>query len=382
VNGAVYLDHNATAPVRPEAVEAVARTLSMVGNPSSVHGFGRAARRLVEEARERVAALAGAQPEDVVFTGGGSEANNLALGGCGRRRILVSAVEHDSILNADAALETVPVDGDGVIDLDALDKRLALEDTPALVSVMLANNETGTIQPVAGVVEVARRHDALVHCDAVQSAGKMALSFSDLGVDMLTLSAHKMGGPQGVGALIVGAGVALKALVRGGGQERGRRAGTESVPLIVGFGAATLAVGAVGGGEEGRRLARLRDGLEERLARLTPAPLLLGQGAPRLPNTSCIAMPGVASETQVMALDLAGVAVSAGSACSSGKVRPSHVLRAMGLGEAEAGSAIRVSLGWTSTDADVERFVAAWAKIDERLGGGEESRVLVPSAKA
>lgn len=382
MNGAIYLDHNATAPVRPEAVEAVARTLSMVGNPSSVHGFGRAARRLVEEARERVAALAGAQPEDVVFTGGGSEANNLALGGCGRRRIMVSAVEHDSILNADAALETVPVDGDGVIDLDALDKRLALEGTPALVSVMLANNETGTIQPVAGVVEVARRHDALVHCDAVQSAGKMALSFSDLGVDMLTLSAHKMGGPQGVGALIVGAGVALKALVRGGGQERGRRAGTESVPLIVGFGAATLAVGAVGGGEEGRRLARLRDGLEERLARLTPAPLLLGQGAPRLPNTSCIAMPGVASETQVMALDLAGVAVSAGSACSSGKVRPSHVLRAMGLGEAEAGSAIRVSLGWTSTDADVERFVAAWAKINERLGGGEESRVLVPSAKA
>ena len=378
MNGAIYLDHNATAPVRPESIEAVARTLSMVGNPSSVHGFGRAARRLVEEARERVAVLAGAQPEDVVFTGGGSEANNLALGGCGRRRIMVSAVEHDSILNVDAALETVPVDGEGVIDLDVLDERLALEGTPALVSVMLANNETGTIQPVAGVVEVARRHDALVHCDAVQSAGKMALSFSDLGVDMLTLSAHKMGGPQGVGALIVGAGVALKALVHGGGQERGRRAGTESVPLIVGFGAAALAVDAVDGGEEGRRLARLRDGLEERLARLTPAPLLFGQGAPRLPNTSCIAMPGVASETQVMALDLAGVAVSAGSACSSGKVRPSHVLRAMGLGEAEAGSAIRVSLGWTSTDADVERFVAAWAKIDERLGGGEESRVLVP----
>lgn len=369
MNGAVYLDHNATAPVRPEAVEAVARTLSLVGNPSSVHTFGRAARRLVEEARERVSALAGAQPEEVVFTGGGSEANNLALGGCGRRRILVSAVEHDSILNADATLETVPVDCDGVIDLDALDTLLARESTPALVSVMLANNETGTIQPVAGVVEVARRHDALVHCDAVQAAGKTAFSFSGLGVDMLTLSAHKMGGLQGIGVLIVGTGVALEAQIRGGGQERGRRAGTESVPLIAGFGAAALAVGTADNGKEGRRLARLRDGLEERLARLMPAPLLLGRGAPRLPNTSCIAMPGVASEIQVMALDLAGVAVSAGSACSSGKVRPSHVLRAMGLGQVEAGSAIRVSLGWTSTDADVECFISAWTEIDERLGG-------------
>ena len=379
MNGAVYLDHNATAPVRPEAADAVARALSMVGNPSSVHGFGRAARRLVDDAREGIAGLAGAASEDVVFTGGGSEANNLALAGCDRRRILVSAVEHDSVLNADAAVETVPVDADGIIDLNALDSRLALANGPALVSVMLANNETGTIQPVASVVEVTRRHDALVHCDAVQAAGKMPLSFSDLGVDMLTLSAHKMGGPQGMGALIVGPGVALKALVRGGGQERGRRAGTESVPLIAGFGAAALAVG---GDEEFRRLARLRDGLEERMARLAPAPQLLGRGTSRLPNTSCIAMPGVASETQVMALDLAGIAVSAGSACSSGKVRPSHVLRAMGLGETEAGSAIRVSLGWTSTEADVEHFVEAWAEINERLGGGEEGRVLVPSAKA
>ncbi|MDP6786493.1 MAG: cysteine desulfurase family protein [Rhodospirillales bacterium] len=379
MNGAVYLDHNATAPVRPEAIKAVTRTLSMVGNPSSVHGFGRAAHRLMDDAREQVAALAGAAPEDVVFTGGGSEANNLAIGGCGRRRIVVSAVEHPSILNADAAPEVVPVDGDGVIDLDDLDSRLAREGAPALVSVMLANNETGTIQPVADVVEAARRHGALVHCDAAQAPGKMACSFSGLGVDMLTLSAHKMGGPQGIGALIVGAAVALKAVTRGGGQERGRRAGTESVPLIAGFGAAARAVG---GGEESQRLARLRDGLEARLSRLTPPPVLVGRGAPRLPNTSCIAMPGVASETQVMALDLAGVAVSAGAACSSGKVRPSHVLRAMGLGESVAGSAIRVSLGWTTTEADVERFVAAWAGIDKRLGNGGERRVLVAPAKA
>ena len=379
MNGAVYLDHNATAPVRPEALEAVVRTLSMVGNPSSVHGFGRAAHHLMDDAREHVAVLAGARPEDVVFTGSGSEANNLALGGCGRRRVLVSAVEHDSILNADASQEIVPVDGDGVIDLDALDSQLALEGTPALVSVMLANNETGSIQPVAGVVEVARRHDALVHCDAVQAVGKLATSFSDLGVDMMTLSAHKMGGPQGIGALIVGANVTLRALTRGGGQERGRRAGTESVPLIAGFGAAALAIG---GGEEIQRLARLRDSLEERLGRLTPAPVLVGRGAPRLPNTSCIAMPGVASETQVMAFDLAGIAVSAGSACSSGKVRPSHVLSAMGLGETVVGSVIRVSLGWTSTEVEVERFVTAWTEINERLGGGAEGRVLVPSAKA
>ena len=363
----VYLDYNATAPVRPEAVAAVARALEATGNASSVHRFGRMARRLVEDAREAVAALVGALPEAVVFTSGGTESNNTALRGAGSERLLVSAGEHDSVLHVAPEADRIPLKADGVIDLDALAAMLAGDARPAFISVMLANNETGVIQPLAEAVALAREHGALVHCDAVQAAGKIPVDFTALGVDFMSLSAHKMGGPPGVGALVIAGGVEIAPLIRGGGQERRRRAGTENPPGIAGFGA--VAALAAGEAERGGALAELRDGLERRLGALAPEARIYGADAPRLPNTSCLGLPGVAAETQVMALDLAGVAVSAGSACSSGKVTPSHVLRAMGASEAESGSAIRVSLGWRSEAAHIDRFIEAWGALYSRNAG-------------
>lgn len=362
----VYLDHNATTPLRPEAAAAMARALDATGNPSSVHGFGRAARRFIEDARERVAALAGVAPAGVVFTSGGSEANNLALAGCGRRRILVSAVEHDSVLSAVRGAEIVPVDADGVVDLAALEHLLAGDGPPALLSLMVANNETGVVQPVAEAAAIAARFGALVHCDAVQAAGRMNLNMTALGIQMMTLSAHKLGGPPGAGALLLAEGIEVVAAIRGGGQERGRRAGTENAPAIAGFGAAVEAMGDTGA--ETRRLAGLRNDLECGVRARVPNVRIFGDGVGRIANTSCLAMPGVGNETQVMALDLAGVAVSAGAACSSGKVGASHVLRAMGIDETTARSAIRVSLGWTSTAADIGCFVEAWAALHARSG--------------
>jgi cysteine desulfurase len=375
---AVYLDYNATTPVKPAVAEAVARAFEVGGNPSSVHRAGRLARRAVEEARRRVAELAGAETGAVIFTSGGTEANNLALKGAGPRRLLISAIEHDSVLAAaaasGAAVTLVPVDEDGIVDLAALERALAADAGPALVSVMLANNESGVVQPVA---EVARRaHDAgaIAHCDAVQAPGRLPLDMAALGVDLLTLSAHKLGGPQGVGALVAAGGTAPSKLLHGGAQELGRRAGTENVPGIVGFGvAAELAADDLGASA---RTASLRDDLEARLAATAPELKIFGRGAERLVNTSCFALPGLASETQVMALDLAGVAVSAGAACSSGKVQPSHVLRAMAASEDEAGSAIRVSLGWGSSERDIDRLVEAWSELYCRVTTGrrEERR--------
>ncbi|MGQ0664856.1 MAG: cysteine desulfurase family protein [Pseudomonadota bacterium] len=365
MTSAVYLDYNATAPVRPAVIEAVSAALADTGNASSVHRFGRLARRAMEEAREDVAALVGARPPQVVFTSGGTEANNLALSGV-KRRQLVSAIEHDSVLWAAPEAAVLPVDRDGVVDLAALEAELGRRKDPALVAVMLANNETGVIQPIADICRIAHSHGALVHCDAVQAAGKIAVDFAALGVDTLAISAHKFGGPPGVGALVVADHVALKPLVKGGGQERGRRAGTENLAAIRGLGvAARLAAG-----ESGHmgRLAALRDAMEARLMAAAPDSLVFAAAAPRLPNTTCIAMPGVAAETQVMALDLAGIAVSAGSACSSGKVRPSHVLRAMGFEAGLAGAAIRVSLGWRTQAPEIDRLIEAWTELRARLG--------------
>lgn len=358
--GPVYLDYNATVPLRPEVVAAMGEALATTGNPSSVHGFGRAARRAVEAARERVAALVGARPEQVVFTSGGTEANNLALRGFDRP-VLASAIEHDSVLRLIGGAETIPVEQSGLIDLAMLEARLRRLDRPALAAVMLANNETGAIQPVAEAAALAHSRGALLHCDAVQAAGKIGIDFGALGVDMLALSAHKLGGPQGIGALVVGDHVDVAPLLLGGGQERGRRAGTENVAAIVGFGVA--AERAAAGIADGARLAELRDDMERRLLRAAPDARVLGAAAPRLPNTSCIAMPGVKAETQVMALDLAGIAVSAGSACSSGKVRVSHVLTAMGVDRHTADAAIRVSLGWRTTRPEVDRLIDAWIAL-------------------
>ncbi|HSA80820.1 MAG TPA: cysteine desulfurase family protein [Geminicoccaceae bacterium] len=359
---ASYLDYNATAPVKPAVIEAMVGALGATGNPSSVHRAGRAARRALERAREAVAALVGAAPDAVVFTSGGTEANNQALASaCGT--CLVSAVEHDSVLAGAPSAERLPVDALGRVDLEGLRDRLAAV-TPALISVMLANNETGVVQPVAEVAELARRHGALFHCDAVQAAGKLTIELTALGADLLTLSAHKLGGPQGAGALVRGDGIEPAALLRGGGQERRWRPGTENLPGIVGFGrAAELAL-------EDRdwrpRVGALRDRLEAEILAVAPAARVFGGGAERLANTSCLSMPGVSNQTQLIAFDLAGIAVSTGSACSSGKVGPSHVLAAMGVDPGEAATAIRVSLGWASTARDVDRFVAAWTRLHAR----------------
>jgi len=366
-----YLDWNATAPLRPEAAAAVLEALASWGNPSSVHRRGRVARRIIERAREEIAGLlGGVDPRGVVFVSGGTEANNLALLGTDRERVLVSAVEHDSVRQVLPTAETIPVDRDGVVALDALDRLLAADPRPALVSVMFANNETGVIQPVGEIASLARRYGALFHCDAVQAAGRLALDTGAIGADLISLSAHKLGGPPAVGALVVTGDLDLASLLRGGGQERGRRAGTENVPGIAGFAAAAKA--AVEEIAAYDRVRVLRASLEAEIAVAAPEAVIYGTGVMRLPNTSAIAMPGVAAETQVIALDLDGVMVSAGAACSSGKVGPSHVLAAMGVDAALAASTIRVSLGGSSSETDIAHFLHAWTALRRRHRGFSE----------
>lgn len=362
---AVYLDYNATAPVRPEVARAILGALQICGNPSSVHSAGRTARQAVNEARDGVAALLGASAAEVVFTSGGSEANQLALSGTQAALVLVSAIEHDSVLAAADQPGIIPVSANGVIDLSALDNMLANSPQPALVSVMLANNETGILQPVAQAAKIAHAHGALLHCDAVQAAGKLPVDCRALGIDMLSVSAHKLGGPQGIGALFVRSGVLLAAQMRGGGQERGFRAGTENVPGIAGFGVAAKIAGA--SVAQMAQVAALRDRLEAGVGAITPQTVFFGCDAARLPNTSCFAWTGLSAGTQVMALDLSGIAVSAGAACSSGKVSRSKVLRAMGVADDLAACAIRVSLGWASQAGDVDAFLAAWEKLCRRV---------------
>jgi cysteine desulfurase len=358
-----YLDHNATTRVRPEAAAAMAQILSECGNPSSVHRAGRLARQHLEAARDAVAQAIGL-PEagTLVFTGGGTEANQLALLGTGRTRFLRSAIEHDSVREARSDAIEIPVEPGGMVDLAALEA--LLKGGPALVSVMAANNETGVIQPIAEIVRLAHQAGALVHCDAIQAAGKIAFDMAASGADLVSVSAHKLGGPVGIGALAVAPGLQLQPRQRGGGQERGMRAGTENLPGIVGF--ATAITAAVAELPSYAKLAELRDAMERRLLAIEPEAVRFGAERPRLPNTTSIALPGLASELQVMALDLAGVGVSAGSACSSGKVKPSHVLGAMGAGPELARSAIRISLGRDTTSDDIDRLVAAWATLARR----------------
>ncbi|HET6469410.1 MAG TPA: cysteine desulfurase family protein [Geminicoccaceae bacterium] len=358
---AVYLDYNATAPIRPEVIEAMAGAMAAPGNPSSIHGAGRSARARLEAARRAIAAAVGASAEGVVFTSGGTEANDLALAAA-QGPVLVSAVEHPSVLDAAPEAVRVPVDRSGVVRLDALADLMDLH-RPAVVSLMLANNETGVLQPVADAAALAHRHGALLHVDAVQALGKLPFDLTRLGADLLSLSAHKLGGPPGVGALVIGQGIEIRARQRGGGQEGRRRAGTENLPGIVGFARAVEFAPEA----DLARVGALRDALEARLLAACPdGAVVVGREVARLPNTSCILMPGVESATQLVHLDLAGIAVSSGSACSSGKVGPSHVLLAMGLPEEAARSAIRVSLGWASTERDIDRFLLSWLELRRR----------------
>jgi cysteine desulfurase len=382
----VYLDWNASAPLRPAAREAAYAALELCGNPSSVHGEGRGARRLVEDARSEVGALVGADPRNVIFTSGGTEANALALspaihvGGDKRpfERLLMSAIEHPSILAGGrfepSSVERIPVGVSGKIDLAALEQRLealARENVRVMVSLMVANNETGVIQPVTETAEIVHRHGRLLHVDAVQAAGRIALDIDALGADLLTLSAHKVGGAKGAGALVKREEALhiVEPLIRGGGQERGSRAGTENVAAIAAFGAAaaecrtSLAV-------EAAYMAALRARLEAGVRALTPEAVIFGAEAERLPNTTLVAMPGGKAETLVIGFDLDGIAVSSGAACSSGKVAPSHVLAAMGVPPELARGAIRISLGPTTTEVEIDRFLNVWQRLTKSLSKG------------
>lgn len=373
-----YFDWNATAPLRAEARAAMVTSLGLTGNASSVHGEGRSARRLIEEAREQVAALVGAEAKGVTFTSGATEANMLALTPAleigGRReprdRVFITTIEHPSVASggrfAANAVETVPVTGDGLVDLVELERCLLRAERP-LVSVMLANNETGVIQPIAAIAAIVHAAGGVLHVDAVQGAGRIDCAIGDLGADLMSLSAHKLGGPQGVGALVRRDDIHIaEPLIRGGGQERSLRAGTENVAAIAGFGAAAAAANAARQADA-LRMAALRDKIEAGIKAATPRAVIFGAHAPRLPNTTLVAVPGLKAETAIIAFDLNGVAVSSGSACSSGKVQASTVLAAMGVEHELTRGAVRISLGWDTSESDVERLLNAWTNVVSSL---------------
>lgn len=371
-----YFDWNATAPLCDAARDAMIEALKATGNASSVHAEGRAARALIEKARQQVAALVGAEPRNVTFTSGGTEANALALTPAletsseraPRDRLFVSAVEHPSVRSGGRfdEMTELPVDGDGRARLEPLAQQLSSAQRP-LVSVMLANNETGVIQPIAEIAAIVHAANGLLHVDAVQGPGRIASDFATLGADLMTISAHKLGGPHGAGALIRRSDIQIATpLIRGGGQERNTRAGTENVAAIAGFGAAA---------EQARTrdittLAALRDELETGLRAITLDMVVFGANSARLPNTTLFAIPGMKAETAIIAFDLNGVAVSSGSACSSGKVQPSHVLAAMGVAPELAQGAIRLSIGPTTNSNDVGMLLSTWRKIAPGLSKG------------
>lgn len=340
-----YLDYNATAPLRPQVIARMHEALQVPANASSVHSFGRAAKKILEDSRKTIAEHISAFPNEIIFTSCGTEANAMALRG---RRIIASAVEHSSVLKH--AAEKIPVDKDGVADLAALDAMLA-KSAPAIVSIMLANNETGVVQPIREAAGICKKYDALLHVDAVQGLGKIPVEFASLGAHMMSIAAHKMGGPVGAAALVVRQDLPIQPLLIGGGQELNRRAGTENIAAIAGFSKAVELI-------DFKQMQQLRawlDAMEQKLSHAA----VFARGAARLPNTSCLAVPGTTQEVQLMKLDLKGFAVSAGSACSSGRIEPSHVLLAMGVEKPLAGSAIRISGGWNTTREEIENITAA-----------------------
>ncbi len=362
----VYLDYNASALTRPAVADLMRTLASVPGNASSIHSFGRQARKNVEYAREQIAALAGTHPNYVTFTSGATEANNAVLKHFRGQRVLVSAIEHPSVLESAPHAERIPVTHDGVIDIARFDAMLEGDDI-ALVSVMLVNNETGVIQPVEELVRRVRaKHPrAFFHTDAVQAAGKIPFELAMLGVDYLSLSAHKMGGPQGIGALLCAPGSEPVPFIHGGGQEKRQRAGTENIAAIAGFGlAADIAQKEL---QRFQELAKLRDELEQQLKNAAPIITIFGQNAPRVANTSNIGLPGIAANTQLMNLDIEGIAVSSGSACSSGTVKPSHVLEAMQAGPDLSSHALRISMGWDTKPDDMKRLAEAWRKMYDRV---------------
>lgn len=357
----VYLDYNATSLQRPQSIEAMQGWLALPANPSSAHSYGRAAKKQLEDARKTIAEKISAWPNEIIFTASGTEANATALLGFPERGLLVSAVEHSSVLKHANHDGTIKVDANGLIDFADLEKKLTASEQPVLVSIMLANNETGVIQPISEIAELCKKHGALLHCDAVQALGKIPVDFSLLGADMLSISAHKCGGLLGAAALVIKNNLSIKPLLTGGGQELGRRAGTENIAAIAGFASAIEAIDL----NAMKTLRGYMDIMETKVQ--SAGGIIFGKDVERLPNTTCVAMPGVSSEIQLIDFDLNGYAVSAGSACSSGRIEKSHVLLAMAVDSALAGCAIRVSTGWNTTPDEIEKFTDAWMKLAGRL---------------
>jgi cysteine desulfurase len=361
----IYLDYNATCPIRAEVIDAVAAAMRVVGNPSSVHGFGRTARKMVEDARGSVAALAGVRSAQVIFNSGASEGNNTILSGYRDKVVLIGSTEHPSVREAAPHAHQIPVDHHGLINIAAYDDMLELHK-PSLVAIQYVNSETGVVQPVAELAAKAKEAGALFLCDAVQAAGRLQIDFKSLNVDYMTLAAHKFGGPQGVGALLFREGLQMPKFIHGGGQEKRQRAGTENVAGIAGFGiAAQIAASNIA--EYQTHTGALQSALENGLRGIANDIIITGEGAPRVTNTTNIIVPNAPAETMLMAMDLEGVAVSSGSACSSGTFKPSHVLTAMGYAEDQSRSSLRFSAGYATTMAEIDAALEIFARVLNRI---------------
>ncbi len=360
----IYLDYNATTPLYPTVIEGMASALQHTGNPSSIHYEGRQSRKMIEQARAQIAKCVGCQPKQVIFTSGATEANNMILKGYApHRRILVSAIEHPSVLHSGVDVEVIPVLPTGLIDLDALKRLLESDSRPTLVSIMMVNNETGTIQPIEDIVALLKNYDCLFHSDSVQALGRIPLDFSTMGANFITLSAHKIGGPQGIGALIMAQGLNPPKLIHGGGQERLQRAGTENVIAIHGFGIAASKIAAEDIPSFQEKLKNYRHQIEKALKASYPSIIINACDSPRVGNTLSISIDGLDTSMLLINLDLEGISVSAGSACSSGSVHTSHVLKAMGHTDSLAKNSLRISMGWDTTQQDIDAFIEAWGNI-------------------
>lgn len=361
----IYMDYNATAPLLPQVREVMEEFGSLPLNPSSVHHYGRMAKKLLEDSRKTIADYLSVWADEITFTASATEANNLALQGFPNHILAVAATEHSSVIAVAKRQQNsmiLPVDANGLLKMDALQAALEAHPNKLLVSVMLANNETGVIQPIAEIAKLVHKHGGLLHCDAVQSLGKMPIDFNLLGVDLLTLSAHKAGGPVGVGALVVRSGLFVEPLLVGGGQEKRRRAGTENIAAIAGLAKLVEIL------PDLSPLREWKNTIEKELLSVSRGTIIVAQNAPRLPHVICAVMPDVSSETQLISFDLAGICVSAGSACSSGRIEPSHVLQAMGLSNDQANCALRISMGWGTTEAEVQKLIMIWKEIYSKLG--------------
>ena len=368
MNAPIYLDYNATAPLRPAAQKAVADVLGHPLNASAVHSFGRLGRKIIEDARDTIAVITGVPAGQIIFGSGATEANNTVLkyfsAAYPGEQILIGATEHPSVDNVLPDAVIIPVDCNGLIDLEALES--LLQKKTCLVSVMLVNNETGVIQPIKDIAALTKKHGALLHCDATQAIGRIPINMQNYEIDFMSLSSHKIGGPQGVGALALGLCGVTPVLLEGGGQEKAARAGTENIAGIAGF-AAAAKVATINMEAAQNRLRTLRDRLESALAEIDPRTVIFGQNAKRVANTTLFALKGLDAETLMMRFDLENIALSNGSACSSGTVKASHVLKAMNIGEATAKAALRISIGWDTTENDIETFIKTWTKIHASL---------------